>query len=140
MKIVTDYLPVLRINVENLNGRTYTQQNVDDIIKQFNEKIEKFGTFFGELGHPTDGSMDVNLRNVTHSTSKLRQMGDVLQAKVILLETDKSKEVDIASLLPKLVLRPRGFGNITPDRRIENYRICAFDLIQKETDVFAGLI
>ena len=133
-------LPILKINVENLNGRTYTQQNVDDIIRTFNEKFEKHGgIFFGELGHPEDGAMDVNLRNVTHSTRELKQEEDVLYGKIIILETDKSKDSELLTILPNLVLRPRGMGNLV-NGKIENYQICAFDLIRKETDAFAGIL
>ena len=139
MKHITGYLPIIKINVENLNGRTYTQQNVDDIMTRFNEKFAQQGIFFGELGHPENGVMDVNLRNVTHSTRELKQEGDVLYGKVILLETDKTRDAAVLQMLPNLVLRPRGVGNII-DGKVENYQICAFDLIPKETDAFAGII
>lgn len=140
MKHIAEYLPILKINVKNLNGRTYSQQNVDDIISRFNEKFTSQGIFFGELGHPENGDMDVNLRNVTHSTRELKQEGDVLYGRIVLLETDKARDSAVLEMLPNLVLRPRGVANVSETGQIENYRICAFDLIQKETDAFAGLI
>jgi hypothetical protein len=120
---------------KNLNNRIYTRKMSEDIIEQFNKKIEEEGVFFGELGYPgKDNFTGIDLSNVSHEVEEihLNEEQKSLAGTIKLLDTDKGKIVK--ELLKEgsplsISCRPRGVGDVNENNEIENFEIISFDLV-----------
>lgn len=64
-----DYYLVGRImtaDEKNENGRVYPKKEIEAAVKYFKERAEKNLPVYGELDHPADGRLGIELKNVSH--------------------------------------------------------------------------
>lgn len=77
--------PFMVANEQNLNGRIYPiEVMAEAVAKYMKEKVEA-GRAFGELGHPSGPS--INLDRVSHIITELKQDGNRFVGKAKLTET-----------------------------------------------------
>ena len=145
-------------NKENLNGRVYSPEVLQDMMNQF----ENNKPMFGELGMPSESI--VSLKNASHKITSMRIERSRLPRKNKKLLKKKGlyenwKNNNISSLIGEIefldtpngelakkmfesqfvVVRPRGIGNLV-NGNVEDYSLISFDIINKEDDSFKGLI
>lgn len=79
-------VPVLKLNVENKNGRIYTDDAIKTIIKQFNAKKKKGLTMYGGYGVPISDDLSLSVNNLALITHKLFKRKDILNAEISFLK------------------------------------------------------
>jgi hypothetical protein len=122
-------LPILIIGEENENGRIYTQEAVDTIVKLFNMVRNKLkNPVLGELGHPD--SVVVSAANVSHEVVELIQEGNILYGMVQLFGS--SNGLKSAEIIDDLRLGARLMGTVNEDKTVNIDDLIAFDLIDKQ--------
>lgn len=144
-------------NKENLNGRVYSTEVLQDMLKQF----ENNKPMLGELGMQSDSI--VSLKNTSHIMTSMRiersrltrkkkkmlkkqglyqkwkNNGRILFGTIELLDTEAGKLAKKMFEDKTAVVRSRGIGNVN-DGKIENYSLISFDIINKNDDSFSGII
>lgn len=102
---------VVKFNEMNKNGRVYSSKcfNLDDPIIQ--EKL-KTNSFFGEMGFPQDGRLEVDLTKVSHRITNLYKKDDGLYADIEILDTPNGKILEKALKNSLVGFRTRGTGNL----------------------------
>jgi len=121
---------VLYFGFKTANGRIYLEKDFN--IDELNEKALK-KTALGELDHPS--SLEISLRNVSHSILKYEKDNLGLLADILILNTPNGKIAK--TMINYLVLRPRAVGNILPNGNVTNYKLITCDLINKKDDDFS---
>lgn len=145
-------------NKENLNGRVYSPEVLQDMVKQFENN--KF--MLGELGMPSESI--VSLKNASHKMTSMRiersrlprkkkktlkkqglyqnwknNNGRILFGTIELLDTDSGKLAKKMFEDKTAVVRSRGVGNVY-DGKVQDYSLISFDIINKDDDAFKGII
>ena len=64
--------PFISYDTLNENKRIYPKQVIDGAVKKFSESIER-RTATGELNHPASGNPSINLANVSHLITSLKE-------------------------------------------------------------------
>jgi hypothetical protein len=124
--------PLVYFNVENKNGRIYTQEEFMPKVKvDILPKIEE-GRMFGELGHPDN--CEISLKNISHRIKNVYEKDDKLYGDLELLDTDAGNFVK--ENLHQFVFRPRSSGVINADKTITIHQIFTFDAVYKDEDSF----
>lgn len=145
-------------NKENLNGRVYSPEVLQDMVNQF----ENNKPMFGELGMPSDSI--VSLKNASHKIKQMRiersrlprkkkkllkkkglyeswknNNGRILLGTIELLDTDAGKLAKKMFEDKTAVVRSRGIGNVD-DGKVQDYSLISFDIINKDDDAFGNII
>lgn len=145
-------------NKENLNGRVYSPEVLQDMVKQF----ENNKPMFGELGMPSESL--VSLKNASHKITSMRiersriprkkkkllkkkglyenwknNNGRILFGTIELLDTEAGKLAKKMFEDKTAVVRPRGIGNVN-DGKVQDYSLISFDIINKDDDAFGNII
>ena len=88
------------------------------------------GGVFGELDHPTDARLTVNLKDVSHAITELYMDGNNVMGKAKLLETPMG---DIARGLVKSGVRfgvsSRGTGLVNESAMVSNFNLQTIDIV-----------
>jgi len=127
---------LLHYGQKNLNGRIYTKEVVENIVKQFEKREE---AMFGELGYPD--TFDVALANVSHRIEEIHLDEDkkALVGTIKILDTPKGRIVkDLLKNRVGISCRPRGAGKINENDEIEDFKLYSFDLISG-SDAFENI-
>lgn len=125
---------------KNLNGRIYIKENIEDVMGDLQEKIER-RTLLGELGHPDD--YNIHLQNVSHKIDKLwiedYKGTESLMGEITILETPSGKQLTnlIAGGTP-IVFASRGAGTVDSDGVVHLKKIFSFDAIDATHDAFSN--
>lgn len=145
-------------NKENLNGRVYSSEVLQDMVKQF----ENNKPMLGELGMPSESL--VSLENASHKITSMRiersriprkkkkllkkkglyenwknNNGRILFGTIELLDTEAGKLAKKMFEDKTAVVRPRGIGNVD-DGKVQGYSLISFDIINKDDDAFGNII
>lgn len=145
-------------NKENLNGRVYSPEVLQDMVKQFKNNKP----MFGELGMSSNSI--ASLKNVSHKITSIRIERSRLPRKKkkilkkqglykkwknnngrILFGTIELLDNEFGKLVKKMfeynigVIRPRGIGNVN-DGKVQDYSLTSFDIINKNDDAFGNII
>ncbi len=143
----------LKAGVINANGRMYDEKALADAVEQFNQLDHPM---YGSIGYPE--SPVISLSSATHKVNsiklkydkiprklkkKLKKFGQLnnhcsLIGEIELFDNDLVKAVN--DNIKNMVVRPMGFGDISKDGVVKNYNLITFNLIDKDTDSFKGLI
>ena len=143
----------LKAGVINGNGRMYDEKALVDAVAQFN-KLEH--PMYGTIGYPE--SPVVSLSSASHKVNSIKLKYNKIPRKlkkklkntvglnkhcsligeIEFLDNEFGKKA--AATAKNMVVRPMGFGNINKDNVVENYNIITFNLVDKETDSFKGII
>ena len=96
---------IVDLNVPAPSGRIYSKEAMEKAIKEYNEKPKpKFGTFEGELNHP---SSYLDLSKVSHRINDVSIVGDKVVADMDILDNDNAKIVKrLLELDQSLYLNP----------------------------------
>lgn len=125
---------LLIFDVKNLNGRIYTENNVNILDLNI---MAKNGVAYGEIGHTEDFS--VSLKNVSHIFNdfyiKSDQLKKSLYGKGRILNTPNGKF--LKKIYKDVVFRPRSIGEVDDKGVVFNLQILSFDAIPKSTDSYA---
>ena len=126
-------VPVIYLNVNNLNNRVYTVSIIEKLLEIFNNKIEHTGQLFGCIGYPSEDNFNiVDLEYVSHSTSKIFLEDNILFAEISILDTNSGRK--LKNIIDDVVFRPRMVGIVNETFIIED--IISFDAVTKDTDAF----
>lgn len=75
----------LQANIKNRNGRMYPVNVLEKEVKRYNEEVIGKNRAFGELGHPSGPS--INLDRVSHIITELYRDGDNFMGKAKISKT-----------------------------------------------------
>ena len=75
----------LQANIKNRNGRMYPVNVLEKEVKRYTEEVIKKNRAFGELGHPSGPS--INLDRVSHIITELKREGDNFIGKAKISKT-----------------------------------------------------
>lgn len=123
----------LQGDVKNRNGRIYPTEILQKEVQRYNEKYIKENRALGELGHPSNPS--VNFDRVSHKIIKLYEDGNNIIGKAKILDTPFGK---IAKNLMdegvKLGVSSRGLGSLKESHDgvkivCEDFELRAIDLV-----------
>jgi hypothetical protein len=107
--------PFLMGEDKNRNGRVYPIKVLAKEVARYNEQYIDKNRAFGELGHPSGPS--INLDRVSHIITQLEQRGNHFYGKAKLTETPMGNIAKgILESGGKLGVSSRGMGSVVPDR------------------------
>ena len=107
--------PFLMGEDKNRNGRVYPISVLAKEVKRYTEQYIDKNRAFGELGHPSGPS--INLDRVSHIITQLEQRGNHFYGKAKLTETPMGNIAKgILESGGKLGVSSRGMGSVTPSR------------------------
>lgn len=102
----------LRAEMKNANGRIYPKQVLQEAINE-HIRVMPNGGCVGELMHPTNGDLNINLERVSHKFTDVQENGNDYLTKATVLDTPQGLVVQ--SLLEnevQLGLSSRAVGNL----------------------------
>lgn len=116
--------------IQNLNGRIYPRQEIENAVESLQEQIKLHGCVLGELDHPD--TLTINVENVSHTIEEIHMDGNDGVGKMkILSSTPKGKIVE--GLLEEgvpLGVSSRGSGNVDEwSSYVSNYEIITIDIV-----------
>jgi hypothetical protein len=134
----------LYYDVENSNNRIYTKEMAEDIVKQFNERIQEGERILGQIGYPEPEQFEGRLGDVSHEVKEIHLNPEckTIEGTIEILETPKGnyllKMIDdnIDKFKECFVVRSRGFGEVNENKEVTNFKILSFDIVSKESDAF----
>ncbi|MFA5153587.1 MAG: hypothetical protein WC554_13570 [Clostridia bacterium] len=137
--IVTGNL--LYYDIKNKNGRIYSKETAENIVKQFG-KLDH--CIYGQVGFPEDEIL--NYKNISHKVNDMRINKENKSIEIVFetLKTPKGKILEeniqaiggIKNFNNFFAIRTCGTGNINENGVIENYKLFSCNVIAKDTDAF----
>lgn len=131
---------LLKFNVENLNNRIYTRQEVCPHLDRLNERAKTQGVF-GQIGYPEN--FEISLNHASHKIHKFYVEGDFLMADIEILATREGDMLRDLMAISKegMVFRTRSAGVTDEDTNVVKLtEIFTADAIEASTDAFKGLM
>lgn len=114
---------------ENRNKRKYPLNEIENAVKSFQESIAN-KQCFGELDHPTDSRISVELKNVSHMFETLRMEGNDAIGRIKILETPMG--MIAAKILEgggRLGVSSRGTGEVMEGGIVKGFNCSCIDLV-----------
>lgn len=119
---------ILDVGVPNKNGRTYSKEAAEDMVKQATTRIEQ-GTLFGELSPSVSSTID--MQRVSHQITDVRLEGGAVYATVRVLKTPMGNIVkELLDNGVQVDFRSRGFANISEDGVVSDYQLVSIDVVK----------
>jgi len=116
-------------NAENRNKRNYPVQEIAKAVESLQESI-KNKQCFGELDHPLDSRIAIELKNVSHMFESLSMNGSNAHGRIKILETPMGL---IASKIleggGRLGVSSRGTGDVMEGGVVKNFQCSCIDLV-----------
>lgn len=116
------------VNSKNKNGRIYPRAVMEQQIQKYNEEFTSRKRSLGELGHPKNPS--INLELVSHLVTELKLVGNEIHGKAKIIDTPHG---NIAKNLLNdgitLGVSLRGVGSVVNGVVQDNYKLLAVDLV-----------
>lgn len=101
----------LQGDIKNRNGRVYKSDTLAKEIKRYNEEYVKQNRAFGELGHPSGPT--INLERVSHLIKSIDQDGSNFIGRAKIMDTPYGNIVkNLMSEGAKLGVSSRGMGTL----------------------------
>ena len=131
-------------NIENKNGRIYTEESFSaECIENMNEALGK-DTFLGEINqNPMDENISlVNLSRVSHKINKADIREEGVYVEIEMLDTPQGNIVSkmIDSFVPSgeipFSVASRGIGTVNDKGEVELEQILSFDIVEKSANAF----
>lgn len=147
---------LLQGGVENLNHRSYSEETLNSMVKQFKNLKSPL---FGEFG---ESDSIISLNNVSHKITDIKKVTEKLprkkkkkfkknnlyntwklgRSKLIadfeILDTPGGNLVK--NFMNDCVIRPVGIGTVNENGVIEDYQLVSASIVLKSEDSFKGLI
>lgn len=119
----------MQAEIENRNKRKYPIQEIRAAVDSLQESIKNHQCF-GELDHPTDSRIAVELRNVSHMFESLQLNGNDAVGRIKILETPMGM---IASKIleggGRLGVSSRGTGEVMEGGIVKGFSCSCIDLV-----------
>lgn len=116
-------------DAENRNKRRYPTQEISRAVESLQESI-KNKQCFGELDHPLDSRIAIELKNVSHMFESLRMDGTNAVGRIKILDTPMGS---IASKIleggGRLGVSSRGTGDVMEGGVVKNFQCSCIDLV-----------
>lgn len=116
-------------DAENRNKRNYPVQEIAKAVESLQESI-KNKQCFGELDHPLDSRIAIELKNVSHMFESLSMNGSNAHGRIKILETPMGL---IASKIleggGRLGVSSRGTGDVMEGGVVKNFQCSCIDLV-----------
>ena len=127
----------------NENGRMYTKECAEDIVKQFEELKDEM-PMLGQLGYPEAEDFKGKLGDVSHKIKEIHINTEThaIEGTIEILDTPNGHKLlglinnDMTRFNELFVVRSRGTGEINQNKEVINYSIISFDIVPKDTDAF----
>lgn len=101
----------LQGDIQNRNGRVYKANTLAKEVKRYNEEYVKQNRAFGELGHPSGPT--INLERVSHLIKSIDQDGSNFIGRAKIMDTPYGNIVkNLMSEGAKLGVSSRGMGTL----------------------------
>jgi hypothetical protein len=105
----------LQGNLKNRNGRLYNTDILDKEVKRYNEEYIKQNRAFGELGHPSGPT--INLERVSHMIKSLQREGNNFIGRAKVMDTPYGNIVmNLMNEGAKLGVSSRGMGTLVQNK------------------------
>jgi len=154
MKTITK--EVIPLNIKNKNGRIYTREVVENALKDFTERIDKYKGVFGEF---EPSRAEISLSDVSHTINRVWTEEETPQeidlddenwwdgpdpfekpkcslwAEITILDTPSGKMIQEFDE-ENFVVRPRSTGRVNADGTVSIGKIITFDIINKSDDAW----
>ena len=105
----------LQGNIQNRNKRMYRTETLDKEISRYNKEYVKENRAFGELGHPSGPTL--NLERVSHMIKSLDRDGDNFVGKAKIMDTPYGNIVkNLMDEGAKLGVSSRGMGSLKENK------------------------
>jgi hypothetical protein len=116
-------------DAENRNKRRYPVQEISKAVESLQESI-KNKQCFGELDHPLDSRIAIELKNVSHMFESLTMDGTNAVGRIKILDTPMGT---IASKIleggGRLGVSSRGTGDVMEGGIVKNFQCSCIDLV-----------
>lgn len=133
---LADYLP-------NRNGRTYPIKIWESAIKSpLVQEQQESKCFFGEVNHPFDDRMEIDLSNVSHAINNIEVKPDGVYGDIDILDTPGGKLINtLLNYGSKIGISSRGCGTLDENSNEvqDDYRLFAFDIVARPSVAAARL-
>lgn len=116
-------------DAENRNKRRYPVQEISKAVESLQESI-KNKQCFGELDHPLDSRIAIELKNVSHMFESLSMQGSNAVGRIKILETPMgSIAAKILEGGGRLGVSSRGTGDVMEGGVVKNFQCSCIDLV-----------
>jgi len=113
----------------NLNNRIYEDNdNLRECIKDFNDRVDKYGKVYGQLGHPD--RFDTHFLKVSHTIKNVRVEEDKVVGDIEILKTPSGE------ILQEMIddgldyaITSRAAGSTNEDGTVTIKKIFSFDFV-----------
>ena len=116
-------------DAENRNKRKYPVQEIARAVESLQEAV-KNKQCFGELDHPLDSRIAIELKNVSHMFESLSMQGSNAVGRIKILDTPMGS---IASKIleggGRLGVSSRGTGDVMEGGVVKNFQCSCIDLV-----------
>lgn len=133
--------------IENANKRIYPVNEINNAVKQINERLTGGESVLGEVDHPDD--LQVNLDRVSHMIESMWMEGNNGLGKLKILPTPMGKLVEtMLGAGVKLGVSSRGSGNVNEGSgNVSEFEIVTVDVVAQPsapnaypTAIYEGLL
>jgi hypothetical protein len=115
--------------VKNRNGRNYPKQEITNAVQALQESINN-KQCYGELDHPLDSRIGVELKQVSHMFEKLVMRDNDAIGRIKILDTPMGQ---IASAIleggGQLGVSSRGTGDVNESGNVQNFACSTIDIV-----------
>lgn len=118
--------------IQNRNGRSYPKHILEREVNNFNENYVSKNRSWGELGHPSTPT--INLDKVSHIIRELKQDGNNFVGRAEILDTPHGKIVQQLLDAGSLGVSTRGVGTV---RQVEGRNVVQEDFRLNTVDIVA---
>lgn len=119
----------MQSTIQNRNKRVYPREEIVRAVETLQESI-RGSQCYGELDHPSDSRVAVELKHVSHMFVKLEMQGDNAIGKMKLLETANGTiAIKILEGGGRIGVSTRGRGDVMEGGYVANFDCSCIDLV-----------
>lgn len=119
----------MQSTIQNRNKRVYPRDEIVRAVETLQESI-RGSQCYGELDHPTDSRVGVELKHVSHMFVKLEMQGNDAIGKMKLLETANGMiAIKILEGGGRIGVSTRGTGDVMEGGNVANFNCSCIDLV-----------
>jgi hypothetical protein len=126
---------------QNRNGRTYRRQELEEAVKNAQQRIKECNGIFGELDHPQ--TLQINSDRISHVITEMWMNGNDAYGKAKLINTPMG---NIAQELlrsgVKIGVSSRGAGNVNESGVVAGFQFITYDIVVTPSapNAYPGLV
>lgn len=126
---------------QNRNGRTYRRSELEEAVKNAQQRIKECNGIFGELDHPQ--TLQINSDRISHVITEMWMNGNDAYGKAKLINTPMG---NIAQELlrsgVKIGVSSRGAGNVNESGEVQGFQFITYDIVVTPSapNAYPGLV